>query len=108
MKAIIFTVTLLIVGCCAAVAQGSSKPQIQEIQKQDTTLIMKEGKVLQVKEGKREVINVDVLIAGTKITPKGEILFKDGTTATMQEGDIITSDGKLVRAIIKAALDLKE
>lgn len=100
MKPIIFIACVLMGSICAN-AQ-ITKPQIQEIQRQDTVLIMKEGKVLLIDKAKREAIEHEVMVAETKVTAKGDVFFADGTTATMQEGDIILADGRLVRAVVKS------
>lgn len=57
-------------------------------------VIMKDGKVILMKNGQSSVLTQDIVLAdGTTVMADGTVKMKDGTTATMQEGDYFKMDG---------------
>jgi len=64
---------------------------------QDSThdgAIMKDGKMLLMKNGQAIPLTQDLVLAnGTIITAVGTVKMKDGTTTTLKEGDYVLMDG---------------
>src|ERR1051325_6598444 len=114
MKKVMIMISVLLIAGVVFAQKGQRKkapPQslvmAQEIQKGDSVL-MKEGSVWLIKDGKRTVVGTEITIGGTKVKADGSVLFKDGTTAILQEGDIILADGRLKRSVSKVSLEEKK
>lgn len=57
-------------------------------------VILKNGKMLVMKKGQTMPLTEDlVLTDGTTVMANGTLKMKDGTTATLQEGDYVKMDG---------------
>jgi hypothetical protein len=62
-------------------------------------ILMHDGKVWQVESGKTSLIEKEITVrGGTHVKPDGSVVTKSGYTATLNEGDFINSNGKLVSA----------
>jgi hypothetical protein len=56
--------------------------------------MMKDGKVWQVKKGKKTQVTTDAtLLNGTIITNNGNVTLPDGTVRTLKNGETIYTDG---------------
>ncbi len=61
-------------------------------------VIMKDGKMMVVKDGKISVMDKDLLLSnGTKIMSNGTIVKKDGSKIMMKEGDYKDMSGNVVK-----------
>lgn len=56
---------------------------------------MKDGKVWMMKEGKKMQVTQEVTLSdGSKVQPNGNVTMADGSTKMMQDGDMISMEGK--------------
>jgi hypothetical protein len=56
--------------------------------------MMKDGKVWQVKKGKKTQVTTDAtLLNGTIVSPIGNVTLPDGTIRTMKNGETLYTDG---------------
>lgn len=56
---------------------------------------MKDGKVWMMKDGKKTEVKQEVTLTdGTKVNPNGTVIMADGSSKMMQNGDMISMDGK--------------
>lgn len=56
---------------------------------------MKDGKVWMIKDGTKSEVKQEVTLTdGTKVQPSGSVTMADGSTKVMQNGDMISMDGK--------------
>lgn len=107
MKTLFILILTMAFGVCVNaqnVTKAESLKAAQNIQPGDS-IIMKEGSVWLIKEGKRIVVTTETEMGGTKVKADGSVILKDGTVTTLQEGDVILASGKLVRALVKVRLD---
>ena len=75
-----------------ALAAGVSA---QESKKTKDYVLMKDGKMLVIKDGKTTVMEKDMILNdGTKVMPDGKVMMKDGSTKILKEGESLTMDGK--------------
>lgn|SRR5574338_583682 len=61
-------------------------------------VMMKDGKVMMMKDGKATgpMDHEMTMTNGCKVKPDGTMTMKDGTKMRMQEGQMMTMDGKVV------------
>lgn len=65
-------------------------------------VIMKEGKMLLVKNGKTTVIDKEMTFSdGTRVMSDGKVMMKDGSTMLLEEGESLTLNGKPVKTKTK-------
>ena len=65
-------------------------------------VMMKEGKMIVMKDGKATAMDKDLDLAnGDRIMIDGTIKTKDGTTRQLQEGEGVYMDGKMIPAVRK-------
>ena len=71
----------------------NNMPQVNKTQSHDG-VIMKNGKVILMKNGQSSILTQDLVLSdGTTVMADGNVKMKDGTAATMQEGDYFKMDG---------------
>ncbi|OUJ76124.1 DUF6799 domain-containing protein [Hymenobacter crusticola] len=67
---------------------------------------MKEGKVLVTQQGLTNTLTQEMTLTnGTKISPAGSVTMANGSSATLQEGDMLSLSGRLTTAAMKAEQD---
>ena len=58
--------------------------------------IMKNGKLMEMQNGQRTALTQDATLQnGTKITSSGEVIWKDGKTQQLTNGDRVDMNGKI-------------
>ena len=58
-------------------------------------VVMKEGKMLLVKNGKTTAMDKEMTLSdGTRVMSDGKVMMKDGSTKLLEEGETLTLDGK--------------
>jgi hypothetical protein len=77
--------------------RAQSKQSEMKLPKDDHVM-MQDGKVWLIKDGKSTLVTAEVTLGSTKIKPDGTVTMKDGKTAKLAEGDMIKSDGSLSKA----------
>jgi hypothetical protein len=67
---------------------------------------IKEGKVLVTQQGLTNSLTQEMTLTnGTKISPTGAVTMANGSTVTLQEGDMLSLSGRLTTAAMKAEQD---
>lgn len=100
------TVSLLFVALAfafSASAQSMSDTTHKKMQHHEysqshnmTSYMMKDGKLMMNKSGTMSAVTSDVTLAnGTTITPDGKVTWKDGKSQTLQNGEKVSSAGKV-------------
>jgi hypothetical protein len=70
--------------------------QKNAMQKNETGVIMKDGKLLMMKDGQTTQLTSDLTLDnGAIVTADGNIKSKDGTVTTLKEGEYVTMEGML-------------
>jgi hypothetical protein len=107
--AFVLATAVFFLGCGVSKKEGTSsldarsplaspqKPAAVEVGPKTTGLLMKQGKLLKMKEdgSADEVVAEVVLTNGTKVSKEGKILFPDGTKMTLPEGSSLQMDGQV-------------
>lgn len=107
-NAIVLFAVVFISASVFAQATNTQKTSTQTTQVQTKTtpttakdfVLMKGGKVYSFKEGKMTEVKADFTIGGTKVAPDGKVTMKDGTTASLKEGDRVLDNGTLKKAAV--------
>jgi uncharacterized protein DUF6799 len=74
--------------------QSTTQTQQDKTKKDmDKAVVMKGGKVYDVREGKSILITSDITIGSSTVMPDGTVKMKDGTTAMLKDGDCVRADG---------------
>lgn len=77
----------------AGTVNAQSKPDVSVVK---DCCMMKDGKMMQLKDGKLTPIKKPVVLAdGTKIKRSGKVIKADGTKIRMKEGNCMDNSGKL-------------
>ena len=88
----------LTIGVFAQDSSSSSNGTVQKntMQKNETGVIMKDGKLLMMKDGQTTPLTSDLTLDnGAIVTADGNIKSKDGTVTTLKEGEYVTMEGTL-------------
>ncbi|UOQ54023.1 DUF6799 domain-containing protein [Hymenobacter cellulosivorans] len=85
-------------------------PKPKEVVREGVTLkdgvVMQEGKVLVTQQGHTtSLTDATTLTNGTKIMANGTVTKPDGSTVTLQEGDMMSLSGRLTTKAMKAEQD---
>src|SRR5437879_5131020 len=73
--------------------------QMKITEPKEDGLMMKDGKVWIMKQGKGTVLHKEMTLSnGTKVKADGSVVMKDGSQTALREGDHIHMDGRLERA----------
>ena len=58
--------------------------------------VMKNGKLMEMQNGQQTILTQDATLQnGTKITSSGEVIWKDGKTQQLTNGDRVDMNGKI-------------
>ena len=58
---------------------------------------MKDGKVMVMKDGQTMELMADTtLSSGAQVKTTGEVVMKDGMTATLKDGEMVGANGKIM------------
>ena len=91
------------IACCIGMiiyTQGYAQAEKKEAKKD--CIMMKDGKLLQTKDGKTAELTEDVTLPnGTVVMKDGNVKMKDGTTKMLKDGDQIWMDGKMTHMSMK-------
>jgi hypothetical protein len=100
------TLILISISLFALDATAQDDIKIQQ-QKQDSSycLVMKDGMTVLTTNAGKEIHTDVTLENGTKISPTGNIVKKDGTQKILKEGECISNSGE---TLIGSAPDKKE
>ena len=63
------------------------------------SVVMRDGKVWLINEGKTEVLTKEIVLGKTTVKPDGTAFFENGQIVVLKEGDRITADGKVVTVV---------
>ncbi|WP_324674283.1 DUF6799 domain-containing protein [Hymenobacter sp. GOD-10R] len=108
---------LLLLGSITATAHAQTKvaprkpaaPKLRMVSNGATMkdgVTVKEGKVLVTQQGLTSSLTQEMTLTnGTKISPAGAVTMANGSTVTMQEGDMLSLSGRLTTAAMKAEQD---
>ena len=90
----LFAITLSL-GVFAQDSTNQTNPTTsQQSVKSHDGVIMKDGKLLMVKNGQATQLTADLTLDnGTVVKSDGTVQAKDGTTTTLKEGDYVTMEG---------------
>lgn len=62
-------------------------------------IVKHDGEILFLKNGRATAVDKDMKLSeGINVNPSGELVLKDGTRMTLQEGQMVTLDGKVTKA----------
>jgi D-lyxose ketol-isomerase len=79
----------------AVKAQDTTAQKMHQKMKEDHVM-MKDNKLIQMKDGKMMDLTEDVTLTnGTVIMKDGNVKMKDGTTVMLKNGDYVTMDGTI-------------
>jgi len=91
------------IACCIGMliyTQGNAQAETKGTKKDN--IMMKDGKLLQTKDGKTAELTEDVTLPnGTVVMKDGNVKMKDGTTKMLKDGDQIWMDGKMTHMAMK-------
>lgn len=88
---------------------GTSAQVQKSEQKVKDGISFKSGKAWMTKDGKTVALDKEATLAnGTRVTPSGHLIMKDGSKAMLKEGDFVAMDGTIERAVPVKATDRKE
>ena len=74
--------------------QSTTQTQQDKMKKDnDKAVVMKGGKVYDVREGKNILITSNITVGSSTVMPDGTVKMKDGTTAMLKDGDCVRADG---------------
>ncbi|MEO5998045.1 MAG: DUF6799 domain-containing protein [Chitinophagaceae bacterium] len=75
-----------------AMAAGVSA---QETKKMKDYVVMKDGKMMVVKDGKTTAMEKDMTLAdGTRVMVDGKVMMKDGSTKILKDGESVIIEGR--------------
>ena len=69
-----------------------------EVKKGKELVIMYKGYVWHRSNGVSLLVSNEVIVGGTKVKADGTVVFQDGRTTKMKEGDFVESDGSLFQS----------
>src|SRR5258706_15782214 len=91
------------------VAPEKKEPAAQVQQKSEQKvkgISFKSGKAWMTKDGKTTALDKEVtLMNGTRVTPSGAVIMKDGSKAMLKEGDFVSMEGAVERKVPVKATD---
>lgn len=80
----------------ATIISTNSFAQAHDMSKMKDCCMMKDGKMMHIKDGKKMEMKKDMTMKnGTICMKNGECVMKDGTKMKMKNGDCIDMDGKM-------------
>lgn len=79
--------------------EGTQSDMAKDAAMMGPSVMLKNGKLMLEDKGKSSVLTVDYVFPdGTKVSLKGLVTKKDGTTATLKEGESVWPGGSIIKA----------
>ena len=94
MNRILLFTLILFSGVLAAQPVVFEGTKITEPSKEKEMVMMYKGAVWHRTNGISIMVDTEVMIAGIKVKSDGTMIFQNGSTSKLEEGDFIESDGK--------------
>jgi hypothetical protein len=95
----------LLLASVVVLAQEPEKVQPPKSQQTDVkptitgqSVEMKDGKVWLNKDGNITLLSSEINLGGSRVTPDGTVVLKDGKKVALKNGDKVTYDGVLVKS----------
>ena len=106
---VVLLASMLVLGAIVAPGQGNigmksdstaKKHMMMQMKKgrMKDGIMMKDGKMMMMKDGKKMAMDADMTMPnGTMVMKDGTCVMKDGTRIMMKEGDMIDTNGDMMK-----------